>query len=75
MEEDVSIPVPSLITSSVLKDIYNHGTENLKKRANYVFRNNKLKEDKWRVSTWCKYLKQSMIEKMEQIQTLLTYQK
>ena len=61
MEEDISILKPSLITSSVLKDIFNR--ENLKKRANYVFINNKLKEDKRRVSTWCKYLKWIMIEK------------
>ena len=61
MEKDMNIPESSLLTSSVIAELYKFGTDNLKERAKYVFNNKQLKGDNWRVSTWDKYIKHNMI--------------
>ena len=65
--------IPEVLTPEIVNNLFNLGTDYLRRRVSYVFTNDKLRHNDWVIATWAKYLSRSMIEKKEQTRTRLTY--
>ena len=55
--------IPEVLTPEIVNNLFNLGTDYLRRRVSYVFTNDKLRHNDWVIATWAKYLSRSMIEK------------
>ena len=55
--------IPAVLTTEIVNNLYELGTEYLKTRVSYVFANEKHNHNDWTIATWAKYLNRSMILK------------
>lgn len=62
MEKGVG-EIPELLTTEIVNNLYDLGTEYVKTRVSYVFQNDKLRHNDWVIATWAKYMSRSVIMK------------
>ncbi len=63
MEKGVVGDIPEVLTTEIVNNLYNLGTEYLRTRVCYVFENDTLHHNDWVIATWAKYLSRSTIMK------------
>ena len=61
MEEGMGNKIPEHLTRAIVNNMYEQGTEHLRRRVSYIFQNEKLHHHDWVIATWARYLSRSMI--------------
>jgi hypothetical protein len=61
MEEGMGNKIPEHLTRAIVNNMYEQGTEHLRRRVSYIFQNEKLHHHDWVKATWARYISQSMI--------------
>jgi hypothetical protein len=61
MEEGIGDEIPEPLTTAIVNNLYERGTEYLQRRVSYIFQNEKLHHHDWVIATWARYLSRSMI--------------
>ena len=60
MEEGIG-KIPEHLTTAIVNNLYERGTEHLQTRVSYIFQNENLHHLDWVIATWARYLSRSMI--------------
>ncbi len=61
MEEGIGNEIPEHLTTAIVNNLYERGTEHLQRRVSSIFQNEKFHHHDWVIATWARYLSQSMI--------------
>ena len=64
MEEGIGDEVPGHLTTAIVNNLFEQGTEYLQRRVSYIFQNEKLHHHDWVIATWARYLSRTRQEQL-----------